>query len=228
MLFTTDKRAFCIILQDVLLQITRHSAQVALTGNIKPLYPLFTAYSHHVSKHPQRVLIFFLRQGDRLANDEEPHNVKPQSAVRTPVNYYRLFHLLLHIFSLFDGLIARLILLTLSVTPSKIRQTISPTIKQNCTGSNVWQWTLVVSINWDECIIIVMQNRYKYSSPCTTYCTETRQKMDFCPICLWQNGLMPQKVNWRKIFNAFSTIWKPDLNGRLLPHFHDAVFVGRD
>ena len=110
----------------------------------------------------------------------------------------------------------------------KIRQTTSPTIKQNCTGSNVWQWTLVISINWDECIIIVMQNRYKYSSPCTTYSTETRQKMDFCPICLWQNGLMPQKANWRKIFNAFSTIWKPDLNGRLLPHFHDAVFVGRD
>ena len=73
-----------------------------------------------------------------------------------------------------------------------------------------------------------MQNRYKYSSPCTTYSTETRQKMDFCPICLWQNGLMPQKANWRKIFNAFSTIWKPDLNGRLLPHFHDAVFVGRE
>lgn len=138
------------------------------------------------------------------------------------------FHLLLYTLRLFDGLIARLILLTLSVTPSKIRQTISPTIKQNCTGSNVWQWTLVISINWDECIIIVMQNRYKYSSPCTTYCTETRQKMDFYPICLWQNGLMPQKVNWRKIFNAFSTIWKPDLNGRLLPHFHDAVFVGRD
>ena len=91
------------------------------------------------------------------------------------------FHLLLYTFRLFAALVTRLILLTLSVTPSKIRQTISPTIKQNCTGSNVWQWTLVISINWDECIIIVMQNRYKYSSPCTTYCTETRQKNGFLP-----------------------------------------------
>jgi len=32
------------------------------------------------------------------------------------------------------------------------------------------------------------------------------KKIDFCPICLWQNGLMPQKANWRKLFNAFSTI----------------------
>lgn len=146
MLFTTDKRAFCIILQDVLLQITRHSAQVALTGNIKPLYPLFAAYSHHVSKHPQRVLIF-LRQGDRLRTTRGLTTLNPNRPLEHLSIIIGCFHLLLHIFSLFDGLIARLILLTLSVTPSKIRQTISPTIKQNCTGSNVWQWTLVISIN---------------------------------------------------------------------------------
>ncbi len=34
------------------------------------------------------------------------------------------------------------------------------------------------------------------------------KNLKFCPICVWQNGVMPQKTTRRRLFNAFSTSQK--------------------